>query len=90
MSKDFKETMQFSVAKQEDDSTVDLMKKVYGALKEKDYEPINQIIGYIISGDPTYITSHNDARKIIRQKDRNELLEELLVFYLKNNGIIKE
>ena len=59
---------------------------VYEALKEKEYKPINQIIGYILSGDPTYITSHKDARSIIKKIERDEILEEVLDEYLKHNG----
>ena len=58
------------------------MKEVYGSLKEKGYNPINQIVGYILSGDPTYITSHNGARKLIRQIERDELLENMVKEYL--------
>ncbi|MDO4778649.1 MAG: IreB family regulatory phosphoprotein [Tissierellia bacterium] len=89
MSKEFNETMYFKMEKQNENKTVELMRNVYNSLLEKEYEPVNQIIGYIISGDPTYITSHNNARRLIRQKDRSELLEELLLFYLKNNNIIE-
>jgi uncharacterized protein (UPF0297 family) len=52
---------------------------------EKGYNPVNQLVGYIISGDPTYITSYKDARKNISKLDRDELLEEIISFYLKNN-----
>jgi len=57
---------------------------VYKALKEKGYNPINQIVGYILSGDPTYITNHLDARSSIRKVERDELLEEILRCYLKS------
>ncbi|NLW52787.1 MAG: IreB family regulatory phosphoprotein [Tissierellia bacterium] len=90
MFKDKKETMLFKMPKEGQEQVVDVMKKVYAALKEKDYEPKNQIIGYILSGDPSYITSHSDARKIIRQIDRNDLMEELLTYYLVNNNIGQE
>ncbi len=56
---------------------------VYASLKEKGYNPIDQIIGYLLSGDPTYITSHNNARSLIRKLERDELLEEILRAYLK-------
>lgn len=59
-----------------------IIKTVYEALKEKGYDPINQMIGYIISGDPTYVTSHNDARILISSLDRDTILEELLKTYL--------
>lgn len=64
-----------------------ILERVYEALEYKGYQPENQITGYILSGDPTYITSHDDARKLIRQIDRDKLLEELLDFYLKGHGI---
>ncbi len=57
---------------------------VYKALKEKNYNPVNQIVGYILSGDPTYITGHNNARSIISKIERDELLEEIVYFYLEN------
>ena len=60
----------------------EILKKVYNALQEKGYNPINQIVGYILSGDPTYITSYNDARNLIRQIDRDELLEKLVRNYI--------
>lgn len=59
--------------------------QVFSALKEKGYNPVNQIVGYILSGDPTYITSHNNARVIISKIERDELLEELVDYYLNNN-----
>ena len=58
---------------------------VYNALKEKGYNPVSQIVGYILSEDPTYITTHHNARSLIRRIDRDELLEELVQFYLSNN-----
>lgn len=59
---------------------------VYEALTEKGYNPVNQIVGYIMSGDPTYITSHASARSQIMKVERDELVEELLTEYIKNNG----
>lgn len=59
------------------------MTVVFHALEDKGYDPVDQIIGYILSGDPTYITSHRDARSIIQSIERDELLAELLKFYLK-------
>lgn len=64
-----------------------LLIAVSGALKEKGYNPVNQIVGYILSGDPTYITSHGNARVIIRKLERDELLEELVKDYLLKNDI---
>lgn len=59
-----------------------ILKKVYQSLEEKGYHPIDQIVGYILSGDPTYITSYDNARSIIQEVERDELLGELLSFYL--------
>ncbi len=59
-----------------------ILLSVYAALKEKGYNPINQMVGYILSGDPTYITSHNGARALIRKIERDELLEELVRSYV--------
>ena len=63
----------------------DVLSKVYHALKEKGYNPVNQIVGYIMSGDPSYITSNNSARSIIVKVERDELLEELVQSYIENN-----
>ena len=75
-------TMTFSLG---NDREVDIKKNltlVYDSLKEKGYNPINQIVGYILSEDPTYITTHNNARSLIRRIDRDELLQVLLKSYL--------
>ena len=64
------------------DKAKEILKEVYHALEEKGYNPINQIVGYILSGDPTYITSHNDARNLIRQIERDELLEKMVKNYI--------
>ena len=61
-----------------------VLEKVYGALLEKGYNPVNQIVGYIMSGDPTYITSHQNARSLIMKVERDELVEELLTEYIRN------
>ena len=79
---DFDKTMNFSVEIEKNKKTKDVLKQVYEALKEKGYNPINQIVGYILSGDPTYITSYNDARNLIRQLDRDELLGTLVKSYI--------
>ena len=63
----------------------DILKMVYQALSEKGYNPVNQIVGYIMSGDPTYITSHNNARSLIMKVERDELVEEVLKTYIENN-----
>lgn len=82
MSMDFNETMMFKSQKDNTLQTKEILLQVHEALKEKGYDPINQIIGYILSGDPTYITSHNNARTLIRQLERDELLGEILKEYL--------
>lgn len=79
---DFDKTMNFSVEKDKNMVTKEVLRKVYTALKKKGYNPINQMVGYILSGDPTYITSYDEARNLIRQIDRDELLERLLKSYI--------
>lgn len=64
----------------------DVIDVVYHALSEKGYNPVNQIVGYIMSGDPTYITSHRNARSLIMKVERDELVEEILRAYIKNNS----
>ncbi|MCH4179097.1 MAG: IreB family regulatory phosphoprotein [Megasphaera sp.] len=64
-----------------------ILKEVYQALEEKGYNPVNQIVGYLLSGDPTYITSHNNARGNIRRIERDELIEELVRSYVKQHGL---
>lgn len=78
-------TIQFSIEKENARMIREIFNIVDDALMEKGYDSISQIVGYIISGDPTYITSHNNARGLIRKFDRDELLEELVRFYLENN-----
>lgn len=70
----------------EQPNAAEVLKLVYGALVEKGYDPINQIVGYIMSGDPTYITSHKGARSMIMKVERDELVEELLNEYIKNKS----
>jgi uncharacterized protein (UPF0297 family) len=65
-----------------EDSAEQILLRVYSSLKAKGYDPVNQLVGYIISGDPTYITSYDNARALIRRLERDELLEEVLRFYL--------
>ena len=76
------ETLSFKVERESNEKIKEIMKEVYASLKEKGYNPINQIVGYILSGDPTYITSHNGARKLIRQIERDEVLENMVKEYL--------
>lgn len=75
-------TMRFNVEKESNDNIKIILKEVYEALQEKGYNPINQIVGYILSGDPTYITSYNDARTKIRTIERDELLENMVMNYI--------
>ena len=76
-------TMTFSFNNNRDDDIKAILTTVYNALQEKGYNPINQIVGYILSEDTTYITTHNNARSLIRKIDRDELLQALLKSYLK-------
>ena len=76
------ETVSFKVEREETIQAREILQKVYEALVEKGYNPINQIVGYILSGDPTYITSHNDARNLIRKIERDELLEKMVKEYI--------
>ena len=76
------ETMMFRVEPEERRKVATILAEVYEALAEKGYNPINQIVGYILSGDPAYITSHQDARSKIRKFERDELIEELVKSYL--------
>ncbi len=75
-------TRRFDVTKDVEWSTRKILTEVYRSLQEKGYNPINQIVGYILSEDPTYITNYNNARTLIRKVDRDELLQELLKYYL--------
>ena len=79
------QTMQFNLARDNAEKARLILMTVYSALQEKGYDPINQIVGYIISGDPTYITSHKGARAQVRHLERDELLEELIRFYITAN-----
>jgi uncharacterized protein (UPF0297 family) len=67
-------------------SVKEVFSAVYAALTEKGYNPVNQIVGYIMSGDPTYITSHKGARSMVMKVERDELVEEMLKFYIANKG----
>ena len=75
-------TRRFSLDRDRDDEIKSILTSVYNSLQEKGYNPINQIVGYILSEDPTYITNHNNARTLIRKLDRDELLRVLLKNYL--------
>ena len=75
-------TQFFQVVKEQEYDVVTILRDVYEALKEKGYNPVNQIVGYILSEDPTYITTYNNARSLVRHIDRDELLEALVRSYL--------
>ena len=79
-------TQHISVIKENGLEVTDILAQVYEALSEKGYNPVSQIVGYIMSGDPTYITSHKGARSMIMKVERDELVEELLTEYIKNKS----
>lgn len=79
-------TQYFRVNSETEVRVKDILDTVYNAMTEKGYNPVNQIVGYIMSGDPTYITSHNNARSMIMKVERDELVEELLKEYIKNKS----
>lgn len=79
---DMDKTMNFTVEKDKNVRAREILKTVYESLVEKGYNPINQIVGYILSGDPTYITSYKDARNLIRLIERDELLEKMVKNYI--------
>lgn len=81
-------TVKFNVKGDEKEaSPQEILLAVYDALVEKEYHPINQIVGYLLSGDPAYIPRHNNARSLVRRKERDELIEELVRFYLVNHRV---
>ena len=84
--KDITNTQFFQVETGPQIQAKDILEIVYNALVEKGYNPVNQIVGYIMSGDPTYITSYNGARSLVMKVERDELVEELLTEYIKNSG----
>ncbi len=77
-------TRKFSIRYDKDPEIKEVLTSVYNSLQEKGYNPINQIVGYILSEDPTYITNYNNARSLIRKLDRDELLQELVKQYLRD------
>jgi len=83
------ETMQFQLPK-DNRTAQEILMTVYTSMEEKGYDPINQIVGYLLSGDPTYITSYNNARYLIRRLERDELIEELVRFYVTNQSAKQE
>ena len=78
-------TQFFKVQQDQGIQVSDILTQVYDALTDKGYNAVNQIVGYIMSGDPTYITSHNGARSLIMKMERDELVEEMLKTYIKHN-----
>ncbi|MBO4375986.1 MAG: IreB family regulatory phosphoprotein [Lachnospiraceae bacterium] len=83
---DLGHTQFFKVEAEPETGAAMILSTVYDALTEKGYNPVNQIVGYIMSGDPTYITSHNNARSLIMKVERDEIVEELLNTYIKHKG----
>ena len=79
---DLNKTQYFSAVQDKKLPVSEVLEKVYVALTEKGYDPLNQIVGYIMSGDPTYITSHNGARNTIMKVERDEIMEELMKYYI--------
>lgn len=77
-----RKTIMFDAAKTQQKTTREVLVEVYAALEERGYNGIDQMVGYILSGDPSYITSHNDARTMISRIDRDDLVEEILKDYL--------
>ncbi len=75
-------TLQFDFNKNKEDLTKSILTDVYNSLKEKGYNPVNQLVGYLLSGDPTYITNYNGARALVRKLERDEILEEVIKSYL--------
>ena len=84
--KDLSNTQFFQVGQGPQIQARDILEIVYKALCEKGYNPVNQMVGYIMSGDPTYITSHNGARSLVMKMERDELVEEMLKAYIEHNG----
>ena len=83
---DLENTQYFKVEVEPENGVKMILSEVYEALSEKGYDPVSQIVGYIMSGDPTYITSYKNARSMIMKVERDELVEELLREYIKNKS----
>ena len=82
---DVQNTQYFRAVQENKMDVTEVLKLVYEALTEKGYNPLNRIVGYVMSGDPTYITSHNSARSLIMKVERDEIVEELLKSYIEKN-----
>lgn len=78
------ETRLFSAIDKDSNDTRAILSRVWSALQEKGYQPLDQIVGYLVSGDPSYITAHGDARRLIQAIERNDLLEEIVADYFKS------
>ncbi len=85
MAEDQEHTMMFRARTEETLQAREILLQVYDALREKGYNPVYQIVGYLLSGDPAYITSHKNARALVRKLDRDELLGELVRYYLEGH-----
>lgn len=79
------ETVRFNVPENSEKDVKETLSIVYNSLKDKGYSPINQIVGYLLSGDPAYIPRHNDARNLIKRHERDEIVEELVRHYLEQS-----
>lgn len=84
MSENLHDTQFFHTVQENKMDVSQVLELVYNALSEKGYNPVNQIVGYVMSGDPTYITSHKSARSLIMKVERDDILELLLSYYIKN------
>ncbi len=82
---DMNETQKFQFGVSREEYIKNIITEVYAALEEKGYNPISQMVGYILSGDPTYITGHNSARSLIMKVERDEMMEALVKYYVENN-----
>ncbi len=81
---DLNQTQKFNFGLSREDYIKSIISEVYSALEEKGYNPVSQMVGYILSGDPTYITGHKNARSLIMKVERDEIMEFLVKFYVKN------
>ena len=84
---DINNTQYFNVNAEPETRVKMVLDVVYNAMEEKGYNPVNQIVGYIMSGDPTYITSHNNARSLIMKVERDELVEEVIRYFIEGKGL---
>ena len=85
--KKLENTQYFKIQSDQELKVGEILQLVYQAMTEKGYDPVNQIVGYIMSGDPTYITSHNNARSLIMKVERDELVEEVIKYFIEGKGL---